>query len=111
MSMKQGYAFGTRIRLSEEIIKTSKMYQLSLHKGHLRTALTFDPRRQPMTISQNSRSLKKQYCLKQPPIYQKPVFVGGQPSRFTPHFILQKESHFKEIITICESFYLRRCYM
>ena len=29
MSMKQGYAFGTRIRFSEEIIKTLKMYQLS----------------------------------------------------------------------------------
>ena len=29
MSMKQGYAFGTRIRLSEEIIKTLKMCQLS----------------------------------------------------------------------------------
>ena len=25
MSMKQGYAFGTRIRLSEEIIKTLKL--------------------------------------------------------------------------------------
>ena len=29
MSMRQGYAFGTRIRISEEIIKTLKMYQLS----------------------------------------------------------------------------------
>ena len=29
MSLKQGYAFGTRIRISEEIIKTLKMYQLS----------------------------------------------------------------------------------
>ena len=27
--MKQGYAFGTRIRLSEEIFKNLKMYKLS----------------------------------------------------------------------------------
>ena len=35
MSMRQGYAFGTRIRISEEIMKTSQLVSLPFLLSHI----------------------------------------------------------------------------